>query len=253
MKETRIQSVERALKILSLVATSSGDMQLTNIANAVDLKITTTHNIISTLLKTGWLAKTGTPPKYTLGQELFASVSKARQEGINQLLQKMLLEINASFKNSISVFSKNVGEEILVVMRVSSDSPSLVQKPERLILSPYTSVSVLVFLAYSNSEDRQRYEKAWPFEEYGSHLFVNRKNLEQRINKVLEQGYAESYDRSRKHLRIAFPVLTAGQHFYGVMGISIPCDNEKKVKQLSSIIIEKTRALRQQIQTTSLM
>ena len=72
-----IQSVERALDILEVLATGADEMRLNEIARATHLNISTCHHLISTLLDRGYVGQNPRGRTYFLGTKTL-ELSRAR-------------------------------------------------------------------------------------------------------------------------------------------------------------------------------
>jgi IclR family acetate operon transcriptional repressor len=90
-----VQSVDRALLILDLIAESGGEASLSLIAEQAGLNVSTCHHLISTLATRGYVAQTPGKRTYSLGPRvLYLSHACLRQVNLPQLAQRYLDQIN---------------------------------------------------------------------------------------------------------------------------------------------------------------
>ncbi|GAC1329840.1 MAG: IclR family transcriptional regulator [Beijerinckiaceae bacterium] len=90
-----IQSVDRALVILDLIAESGGEVSLSVIAERAGLNVSTCHHLISTLANRGYVNQAPGKRTYSLGPRvLYLSHACLRQVSLPQLAQRYLDEIN---------------------------------------------------------------------------------------------------------------------------------------------------------------
>jgi IclR family acetate operon transcriptional repressor len=66
-----IQSVDRALLILDVMAEKGGEVSLTELASATGLHVSTCHHLISTLVAWGYVARDPSNRNYQLGPHIF--------------------------------------------------------------------------------------------------------------------------------------------------------------------------------------
>lgn len=90
-----IQSVERALDILEVLATGADEMRLNEIARATHLNISTCHHLISTLLDRGYVGQNPRGRTYFLGTKtLELSRSRAAMVDLVQAAMPTLRALN---------------------------------------------------------------------------------------------------------------------------------------------------------------
>lgn len=94
-KTSTIQSVERALDILEYICENGNECKLQDISEGVNLKKTTTHSLIKTLEKRGYLIRDLKSPKYSLGLNcmrlgMIYRRSFFAREKMNKLLEELV-------------------------------------------------------------------------------------------------------------------------------------------------------------------
>ncbi|BAR99982.1 transcriptional regulator [Blastochloris viridis] len=90
-----IQSVERALDILEVLATGADEMRLNEIARATHLNTSTCHHLISTLLDRGYVGQNPRGRTYFLGNKtLELSRSRAAMIDLVQIAMPTLRSLN---------------------------------------------------------------------------------------------------------------------------------------------------------------
>ncbi len=91
----RIQSVERALGILEVLAKSNGEIRLNAIAKALDLNVSTCHHLLSTLVENGYAAQSTHGQTYYLGGKILELYgSRMRQFNLTDLVMSDLRNLN---------------------------------------------------------------------------------------------------------------------------------------------------------------
>ncbi len=75
--QTTVQAVDRAITLLETLAEARQELRLQDIARMTDLKLSTCHHLLNTLLRRGYVAKLEKPRAYFLGPRL-AEISSMR-------------------------------------------------------------------------------------------------------------------------------------------------------------------------------
>ncbi|MGI3171058.1 IclR family transcriptional regulator [Pseudooceanicola sp. C21-150M6] len=78
--QTTVQAVDRAITLLETLAEAKHELRLQDIARMTDLKLSTCHHLLNTLLRRGYVAKLDRPRAYFLGPRIsdIASMRGAR-------------------------------------------------------------------------------------------------------------------------------------------------------------------------------
>ncbi|NJO54618.1 MAG: helix-turn-helix domain-containing protein [Bacteroidales bacterium] len=99
-----IQSVERALDILEVLATGTDEMRLNEIARAAHLNISTCHHLIATLLDRGYVGQNPRGRTYFLGNKtLELSRSRAAMIDLVKTAMPTLRALNQSTGETVSL------------------------------------------------------------------------------------------------------------------------------------------------------
>lgn len=91
-----VQSVERAIALVEILAQSSGGTSLTDIAQRAGLNISTCHHLLATLMKAGYVAQVPGRRTYALGARvLHLGQAFMRQVDLPRRAQPVLDRLNA--------------------------------------------------------------------------------------------------------------------------------------------------------------
>lgn len=116
-KPTGIQSVQRALRILDVIAVTGGEASLTEIARLTSLKISTCHHLLATLIQSGYAAKRRGARTYVLGSRILGlSTLCLKQVNLPQQAQRVIETLNARTKEAVQLAVLQ-GDELVTVMR----------------------------------------------------------------------------------------------------------------------------------------
>jgi len=91
----KIQSVERALSLLELLAEAADGVRLNDISNALNLNVSTCHHLLRTMMDRGYVAQSGKDRAYFLGNKVVElSGSRIRQFNLAEVAMPDLRELN---------------------------------------------------------------------------------------------------------------------------------------------------------------
>jgi len=97
-----IQSVERALDILEILADADGEMPLNELATSAGLNTSTCHHLLATLVKRGYAGQTPRTRSYFLGPGITdLSDSRLRQFNLSEIAMPELRRLNDTTLESV--------------------------------------------------------------------------------------------------------------------------------------------------------
>ncbi len=213
-----VQALSRGLMLLELLANSDGGMTLQQLSQELDLKPTTVHNLLRTLMARSYVEKLSNPTRYTLGVSLIELVEQYRGRDLQRRVGKAMTGIFAHFSYARVTYSEAISGEVFLKLRITPERPGLLERPWNSIMLPYTSASVLLFQAFWQTDQRQLYNQRYPFEEYGAHLWQNEAKLEEFLAAVRTLNYAAPPVERNGLVRVAVPVFDSGHHIVGALG-----------------------------------
>lgn len=148
-KKKYIQSVERALKILSYIA-DNGEVRLNGISEYANLKTSTTFGLLQTLEHTGYITRTNKGLDYCLGLNslklgLCYNAESVLTEKIHLLLCELVKEVDET-----AYFEIKIGKRYYYYDVVLSTQPLKVVPDNELFIDlPDNSAVSKVFSRYS--------------------------------------------------------------------------------------------------------
>jgi IclR family acetate operon transcriptional repressor len=217
MAKTIIQSVDRALDVLSAIAGEGDGITLQRLGARLALPQGTVHNIVSTLANRGWVTVRGKPVRYVLGpavQSLLATNSSMR---LRTRAEAAVRQAAQEFPHATVTLALPLGNELVVVLRAPSGSGEM-QYPVQRFFSPYTSASGVAFFAFGPDDSVADYERMHPFDEYGAATWTSRQRLDDVVKQSRRNGYSLM---THNGFRLAMPIFDKGNYLYGIFGVSI--------------------------------
>ena len=214
-----VQSLARGLDILQAVARSDNGLRLNEIASAMGLKPPTAHSLAKTLASRGFLSKARPGPRYTLGPAALEMADWRRKRSLARRAAREVARLFDDVGMTVT-YAEPVGGELAVRLRMSPDRPGVLQEPEGFTFRPYTSASLLAYLAHCTEEERETVRRRYPFIEYGAHAWKTEASLESFIEEVRRKGYAAPEWEDRDIFHAAAPVFGAGRALVATLGVS---------------------------------
>ena len=217
-----VQSLLKGLDILATVAEAEAEgLRLVDIAERLELKTPTTHNLVQTLLHRRYLVRSN-GNRYRLGP---AFLELARRSGSGQFMrqaEKVLADLSRQFPEATVTLAQVIGDEIHFRRRISPDRPGIMQRPIGLVFRPYANASGLVCLAFGAEDTLALLRERYPFHECAAHLWDSPRQLSRFLEEVRRKGYAVPPFPGQEGLRVAFPIMDAYGSLVATLGASVP-------------------------------
>ena len=120
---------------------------------------------------------------------------------------------------------------------MSSDQPTMLQRPRQKMLDPYASATALILHAFGSDEDREIIQDRDPFQECSVPYANDFERFNALLKQIRKQGYAFNPGPCPHRFSVAAPVLSATNELLGIIGLSRinPGDEEEKesMKQMA--------------------
>ena len=238
MTSNLVQSLVRGLTILETLAESEQGLRLTELARQLDLKAPTAHNLLATLVAKGFVVREKPGPVYKLGPAILSLADTHRDSDVLRHAEGHVRSLSSQFPGATVVYSVLLGAHVDVRLLSATERPGLIQRPRGRYLMPFGTASGLVALAYSPSAVRDAFYRRYPFSEFGATLWENLGELEEHLERVRRQGYANPHFYGATLRIVAAPVFGAGHSLCGVLGMAVPKSAEEGRPGLESKLIE---------------
>jgi len=238
-----IQSVQRAMEILSLFSHVRPCLGITEISQALKLPKGTVHGLTNTLVGGGYLKKDPDTRKYRLGLNILElgtimietlEINQKALQAVRQLSKK------TEFLVRLAVWD---GFSVVITMTTNSLSSELEGLAHHLgpRIPAYCSALGKAILAYLDSDDLVNYLAKTELIAYTPDTINSKENLLIEIEKIRQQGYAVS----RRELLLDTACLAAPifDHQGRVMAATSLTTTpnrllEKKESHYASLVIE---------------
>ncbi|GAB7051485.1 IclR family transcriptional regulator [Catenuloplanes indicus JCM 9534] len=211
-----MQSIERAAAMLRLLAHSHGRLGIVEIARSLDLAKSTTHGIIRTLQRVGFVEQDETG-KYRLGAALlhlgtsYLDVNELRSRSIN-----WADPLAARSGEAVRIGTVLDGR-VLVVHHVFRPDDSLQTLDVGSLLPLHATALGKVLLAY----DSTAFASLRTLEPFTRRTLTDRRDLARELVTVRDSGFAaEAGELAPGEASLAAPIRAHGGLVVGAIGIS---------------------------------
>jgi DNA-binding IclR family transcriptional regulator len=215
----RIQSIERAAAILRLLASGSGRLGVSEIADSLGLARGTAHGILRTLQNVGFVEQDGATGKYQLGAWLlhlgtsYLDVNELRSRAINWA------DALAARSGEAVRLGTLLEGKVLVVHHVFRPDDTLQTLDVGSLLPPHASALGKVLLAYEPSA-AAAFGRGL-LEPYTRRTITSAAALSRSLTAVRDHGWAaEVEEMTVGEASVAVPIRGIGGLVVGAMGIS---------------------------------
>lgn len=245
----RVQSIEKAVKILEILAEAGTPMPLREISRHTGLPKSTLHGIISTLRQTGLVEQSAEDGCYGLGLHLFELGCAASGSRDITAISRPFLQSLASRAGETAFLAALDGTDALLLEVTEAPNPL------RVVLGPGTRLPLhctaqgKVFLAWNESLLR-KVGRTEPIA-YTPHTHITPEQLQADAVATRERGYAIEDGEHRIGLRaIAAPIPDASgtvRYAIGVVGMFRRVQSEE-FSSAAHLTLEASRAIAASLQ-----
>jgi IclR family transcriptional regulator, KDG regulon repressor len=239
-----LETVQKTLDILETFLKESGEIGIAELSILSGVNITTTHRIVSDLVKRGYLKQREKRGKYSIGTKLLE---------FNPVIQSSLKisDIALPFLQKISQISGEYSE-VAVLESCTAMTVAQVDIGHNLKISnvigerlPLHATSLgKLFLAYMEDEERKICLDHHSLQAYTKNTLTNARLLEKEIELILQRGY--SLDNEEYGLgmwSVAAPIFDHNKMIVAGLGIAAPLARANLDNQSKYIDLAKNNAL----------
>lgn len=219
-----VQSLERGLSIIDLVARSGSGLTLAEIADALGVKRPTAFNLTRTLVASRYLEKTSRPVRYLLGVAVLENAEAWRHRETARQFEGLVKRLASELPTSTVALAEPLGGEVVAVHLIDKNRPGVVQHSSTRRLAPYVHASTLCMLAFWTPDEEHAYLNRYPFQEFGTGVWGTEKKLRAFLDQSRKRGYV-AWEGPNSRFLAASPIFSPQQSLLASVGISIPMDD----------------------------
>ncbi|HHX77536.1 MAG TPA: IclR family transcriptional regulator [Firmicutes bacterium] len=203
-----VQSVERALSLLNLLAKEETAMRLSAISKETGLNISTVHRLLNTLIVYGFVEQEPQTGRYRLGIKCFEIGNKALYTLDIRSIAKPYLKRMVEKSNETANLVILVEGEVVYIDQVETHNIiKMFARPGTRGPSYCTGVGK-VLLASLSEHEINRLAKGFNFYKYTDKTITDIDNLKKELAKIKEQGYSLDLGELEDDVRcVAAPII----------------------------------------------
>lgn len=230
-----IQSLERAVNILRLVAENEDGIRLCDLSRACGMNRNTIFNLADTLVKERLLEKTS-DCRYVIGDLILELAGGQKRNKYLILVEKELCELHLRYPDAAIYYSELGGSDIFTRLYFARDNPGMATYPDGTTLNPYLTVAGLAFFAFMPEERLISLRAKNPFEYQGLNAWGNIGNFVSQVGIAKKKGYAETPRLTPPtDFKVGIPVRSQGGDMTGAITFHLHTNEIDRRKVLGEI------------------
>ncbi|MBN1342495.1 MAG: IclR family transcriptional regulator [Phycisphaerae bacterium] len=219
----RVQSVERAMQIVDLLAKAPRGLSLWDLSEAMSLAPQTVQSILRTLQALEIVSQAGRRRPYHLGPYLprLARTWSGMQDR-GELAREIVTKLSGELGENV-VLAELRGSHLYRLVEVRADRPLSVRSEDQFSSYVHALATGKVLLAHLGQEDLDDLFGRLAFERLTDKTIVLPEALRRELERVREQGFAESIEEVALGIAaFAVPVEDADGGISAALGTAMP-------------------------------
>lgn len=220
-----VQSIERALNILELMAEIGEPVAVTDLAEKLNLKISTAHRLLTTLMHRGYVEQEAESSRYRLGLKVLEIANAALalfdiRTVVHPFLEELVERCNETA--NLAVLDE---KEIVYIDQVESHNYIIVNMSAQVgNRNPiHCTASGKVLLAYQSDKKIKNILPNIELVRYTDKTIVDRELLKNELARIKQAGYAIDFGELEEHVRcVAAPIFNYEGRAVASLSVSGP-------------------------------
>ncbi len=223
VREKPVQSVERSLRILELMAERGQPLSLSDISHHLKLKISTAHRLLKTLIICGFAQQDPYSGKYLLGIKNFTIGYNALYSlDIRNVARPFLHQLVARYHETASLGILDQGDLIYIDQVESEKMVKMLARLGSRLPAHSHAVGKVLLSALSETE-LELFLKNKKLEKFTENTINSAEQLKKELYTIRKQSYALDLEETELGIRcVAAPVFNHLGHATAAVGISAP-------------------------------
>ena len=241
-----IQSLQRALGVLEVVANNHAPMGSTEISRKVGLHPSTTHHLLQTLTSRGYLAQDEQTREYYVGSKVFQVAALAWNEANLLKLAAPTLADVAQYSGETSHLSLITQNEITVIHKVEGKDPIRVSARVGYPSPAHCTANGKILLSSFPKDQLKEFLTENELRPFTPNSVTSIEHLERELTRVRAQGYAVDNQEFKIGVRcIAAPLWNFTGQVIAAIGITGPAwrMTEDRMPDLAEYLTSVSRRL----------
>lgn len=245
-----IQSVQRAIDIISCFHNTPVELGLNEISEMLSLNKSTVHGIISTLCVNDYIVQSSSG-KYKLGRifsESFGDNLNAKKIILKERAQPSMHMLADKFFGSVALFFRE-GNDLVILNRITPTTANYVITVHDSIINPlHTSASGKLLLATFNEKELLAYVGRNPLVRATEHTLCNIEDLKKNLDQIrLQQFSIEDEELGLGIYAVSVPIYDEAHELFATLSTTGLSSFIKGNKELIQNLISVAAALSSQV------
>jgi len=232
-----IQSVERSLDILEHLSCEKDGWRITSLARILNLRVSTVHNLMKTLVHRNYVEQDNQTLKYKLGYKSFyLSQSYSGKDNLISLTKKHLEKLNKAC-NDLVFLGILEDNDLVCLATVKSSRPLSVNPNQVWTNKLHCTAAGKIVLADCSLKELRLIVKKHGLPEFTKKTITDFEKLQLELAKVRKQGYATAFEESVEGISaIGVPIKDVSGHVMASLAIGTPTVRMNSIRK--KIILE---------------
>ena len=249
MASFQIKVLDKAIRILELLAQANRGVRLKDLISTASLNKSTALRILRALESHELAARDGAGA-FVLGSRVLWWENCYRRNFELLAVVRPVLEKLRDLTGETVTFSILMGQQTVVIDQVVSRNVTSTRFELGLSAPLHAGASGRVILAHMNQDEQKRFLRSSHLRHLTDKTITSRVKLERELKQCRAKGFTVSRgERTPNTCSIAAPVLARAGQVAGVVSIVGPTDRlrQRVIKRVAPILLTETQLLGQQI------
>lgn len=218
-----VQSVDRALELVRLLAEAPAGLRLSELAEATGVVPQTAQSLVRTLQARDWVIQKGRGKPYELGPAVLRLAAGWRaQHGDTVAIRPDVARLCRRTGEYV-LLAELVGGRLVPVIEDRVDRELMVREDAVGTNRLHTMATFQAIVAFRPDPERARLLNGMTFSSWGANSIVTREGFESRLSEIRRTGVAVCRDEAPGHTSaLAVPIRGRGGQVRHALGISLP-------------------------------
>lgn len=219
------QSIVKAVAVLDLFTSDHYELGISTIAAHLEMPVSTTHRILSTLESVGYISQNPENGKYRLGLGCFILGNKVRfYNELASVSKPYLAELSQRYNETTQMSVGTGSDKILCVAKVNANRSFFATPSVGGTREAHISSCGKCILAFQTPAEQKRIISQIKFERYTPNTIVTEQQLREHLEQVRREGYALEHEEGELGLFCCgAPVFANSKEVcVGALSISMP-------------------------------
>lgn len=220
-----VQAVTRALVLLEILAREDRAISISELAKKAQLKLATTHRLLTTMMNRGFIEQDPVSSHYRLGIKAFEIGNAALNVNDLRTISRPFLKSLAQQTNETTNLAILDGAEVVYIDQLESTNIVIVKMFARVgSRGPaYCTGTGKVLLADLPEEELKKRLAKVEFIKFTEHTITDIDELIKALNQIRKQGYALDFsERDEGVICIAAPIRNFEKRVQAAISVSAP-------------------------------